>query len=194
MFSGDKEIKAGRSSFAIDNSGNSNALNIDVRGQTKLTSLLNPLLERIVEAYDFDEELEQVELPGVEEKILYNSVKVHAEEIRDSTGYMSLIEELIDHIDDESPNAKKKFLAAIFKNYKKHKKALLIENATDPNDKEAVQILIRANADKLIQSVAQTMLAHAEGEIDAPVELVQTAQELIVGFGFINCRILERPV
>lgn len=194
MSDGAKEIKADNGSIAVVVSGSQNNLNVKIQNSAKLTSLLNPLLEHIVETCDFDEELDQIELPKMEAKISFNAVKVYAQDIRDSAGYMTLIEELIDQIDDENPNAKKRFQAAIHRNYKNHKNALLVNHSVNPSDLGAVQQLICEHADKLIQDVAQTILQRAEGELEAPVELVQAAQELIVGYGFINCKILEPPL
>ncbi len=198
MIGGKKEISANKG-VAIDNSGKGNSVHITVAKATKLTSLLNPILEKIIEEHDRIEKHEarknygSEDILNLETKITFNSVQVHAEELRDSAGYMSLIEELIDSIDDEKPKAKETFLNAIKRNYNNHKKTLLINHATNPQDTDAVQKLICANADKLIQAVAKTILEHAEGDLEHSVEFVQFAQELLVGYGFINCKILEKP-
>lgn len=193
MLDGKKEIKAEKNSAAVDNSGSNNTTNINIFNQSAISSLLNPLLDEIIKEFEFDDNIENEELPPVEEKIEFNSVKVFANEIRDATGYMSLIEEIIDGFDDENPAAKKIFQKAIRKNYEKHRNSLFIKHGLDPADKESTQALICSNADKLIQAVANTILVYAEADLDHPVELVQSAQELIVAYGFINCKILEKP-
>jgi len=193
----DKKIFSSNGGISVDNSGENNNLSLSVTNIGKLSSLLNPLLEKIIEEYDRVETY-QVQDPnenilGIEAKITFNSVKVYAEDLRESAGYMSLIEELIDCIDDQKPRSKESFLKAIKRNYKNHKKNLLIEHGVDPQDTAAVQEIICQNADKLIQAVAKTILDHASNSWGYPVEMVQTAQELIVGYGFINCQILEKP-
>ena len=190
---GDKKNISASDGVAIDNSGSNNTAHVFLRNAVNLPSLLNPLIEKIIEDEHRMERSEDHEIPDVEEKISFNSVKVYAEDLRDSAGYMSVIEDLIDAIDDERPNAKSIFLKAIKRNYDNHKKNLLIEHSVDPTDLEATQMLICSNADKLIQLVSNTILSHANSHLSHSVELVQSAQELIVGYGFINCKILERP-
>lgn len=190
---GDKKNISAHDGFAIDNSGKNNIASVILKSAHKLPSLLNPLIEKIIEEEGRIERNDDYEIPDIEDKISFNSVIVYAEDLRDSAGYMSVIEELIDAVDNERPNAKSTFLKAIKRNYDTHKKALLVEHSTDPADLEATQNLICDNADKLIQLVANTILDHASSHLTYSVELVQSAQELIVGYGFINCKILERP-
>lgn len=185
---------AAGSGVAVNNAGNDNVINI-IQQLSTLPSILNQLLEGIISVYEpqFNDSDEHLASPETEVKISYNSVKIHAEEIREHSGYMSLIDQVIDNIDDENPSAKKTFLWAINQKYKSCRKTLFIENGVDPEDKEHVREIIGIHADRIIESVAKEITASATGSLNFSVELIQAAQELVVCYGFINCRILEKP-
>lgn len=181
---------------AINSSGTNSPINVSFQKTLgSLPSILNPLLDRIITVYEPQyEEVEGVFIdPDIDIKITHNSVRVYAEEIRDQSGYMALIEEVLDNIDNETPKAKDKFLWAINKKYKDCKKRLFIENNIDTSNKKAVREMICANADKIITDVSKDIIKHSVGHIDATIELIEAAQELIVCYGFINCQILEKP-
>jgi len=192
---GDKEISANGGGLAYDGSGIGNSPTFNVNQTGKYKSLLNPLLEKIIDIYDEKPKDSDVdELPSPLEKIEFNDVKVFGEDIKECIDFLSVVEEQIDAIDDEGPGSKNKFLKAINLNYKNHKKELLITNNIDPVKKNDVIRVIRLNADDLIQKVIKTIIGFAEADLHQyPVEDVQGATSLIVCYGFINCKILEKP-
>lgn len=190
-----KEIKAERSSLAYDGSGIGNSPTFNLNHVARFSSLLNPLLERIIENYDLEAEANSVsELPDPDEKLHFNSVRVFSEEIIDCVGFLSLVEEQIDTIDDESPGSKNRFLRSIHQNYKNHRRQLLINERVAIKDKDSVISTIRNNSDHLLQKVTDSILENARVDFHAfPVEDVRDSASLIVCYGFINCKILERP-
>ncbi|SOB58172.1 conserved protein of unknown function [Pseudodesulfovibrio profundus] len=115
-----------------------------------------------------------------------------AEEIRENAGYMVLVEEAINNLDDLTPNAKDTFLWAISQKYSQIRKELFLQNSTDPSDIEARQELISSNADKILHAVSEE-IESTSSQLNYPVELKKVARELIVIYGFINCKILEKP-
>ncbi|MBD5770350.1 hypothetical protein [Marinomonas colpomeniae] len=190
-----KEIKAERGSLAYDGSGINNSPTFNLNHVARFSSLLNPLLERIIENYDPDSETNNSdELPDPDEKLDFNNVRVFSEEIIDCVGFLTLVEEQVDGIDDESPGAKIKFLRAIHQNYKNHRRQLLISESVAIKDKESVISTIRKNSDLLLQQVTDSILDNAIADLHAfPVEDVRDSANLIVCYGFINCKVLERP-
>ncbi|PKG55239.1 hypothetical protein [Shewanella sp. GutDb-MelDb] len=190
------ETQASDNGIAITSTGTESPVSITInKHATSLPSILIPLLDKIISAYQpqYEEIGNTTEIPDVEDKISYNSVKIYADDIRENTGYMALIEGILDSIDDQNPNAKVTFLWAINKKYKGCKRKLFLDNSIDPSDKPKAQEIISANADKIIHQVATTIISSCSGHINAPIELVEAAQELIVCYGFINCQILEKP-
>jgi hypothetical protein len=187
-------VQATNNSISILSKGKDSPVTI-IQQIAHLPSILNPLLEKIIEVYQpqFRDSEELLASPEVEEKILFNSVKIHAGEIRDNCGYMALIEQVLDGIDNENPNAKNTFLWAVNKKYVACKKELFIENNIDPTDKAIVKQIICKNADRIIAKVAKSIIDTANGNLNFSVELIEAAQELIVCYGFINCKILEKP-
>jgi hypothetical protein len=190
-----KEIKAERGSLAYDGSGINNSPTFNLNHVARFSSLLNPLLERIIEKYDPDSETNNSEaLPDPDKKLDFNNVKVFSEEIIDCVGFLTLVEEQVDAIDDESPGAKIKFLRAIHQNYKNHRRQLLISESVSIKDKESVISTIRRNSDLLLQQVTDSILDNARTDLHAfPVEDVRDSANLIVCYGLINCKVLERP-
>jgi ABC-type Zn uptake system ZnuABC Zn-binding protein ZnuA len=190
-----KELSAEDNSIAVDASGIANRTTINISKASKYSSLLNPLLERIISNYHPDSEIEDQDiLPNPDEKIKFNDVKVFSEEIEECVGFLSLVEEQMDIIDDEEPSSKAKFMRAINQKYKEKRKALFIANNIDPNVSADVISIIRANADSIIQDVSDTILGYAEADLHGhAIEEVKDSIRLIVCHGFINCNILEKP-
>jgi len=190
-----KEIKAEVGSLAYDGSGIGNSPTFNLNHVARFSSLLNPLLERIIENYDPDSETNNSdELPDPDEKLDFNRVRVLSEEIIGCVGFLTLVEEQVDAIDDESPGAKSKFLRAIHQNYKNHRSQLLISENVAIKDKKSVILTIRQNSDLLLQQVTDSILDNAITDLHTfPVEDVRDSANLIVCYGFINCKVLERP-
>ena len=190
-----KEIKAVRGGVAYDGSGMCNSPTFNVNQVPKFSSLLNPLLERIIENYDPDAETNgNDELPNTDKKLFFNNVRVYTEVINDCVSFLTLVEEQVDAIDDESPGAKIKFLKAIYQNYETHRLQLLVDEGVTIKDKNAVISTIRQNSDRLLQQVRDSIVDNAIVDLLAfPIEDVRDSAYLIVCYGFINCKILERP-
>lgn len=190
-----KEISAQSGSIAYDGSGIGNSPTFNINHVARFSSLLNPLLEAIIKKYDPSSDTTNThELPDPDEKLDFNKVMVFSEDIEDCIGFLYLVEELIDTIDNQSPGAKNRFLRSINQNYKKHKRQLLIENNVAIKDKEAVIATIRENSDTILQNVITSIIENAETELHAfSIEDVTDSAMLIVCYGFINCKILERP-
>ncbi|MFB2681581.1 hypothetical protein [Shewanella mangrovisoli] len=196
IFPSNSSTTASDQAIAINSSGQNSPVNVSFQKVLgTLPSILNPLLDRIITIYEPQyEAAEGIFIdPDIEIKIRYNCVRVYAEEIRDKSGYMALIEEVLDNIDNETPKAKDKFLWAINKKYKDCKKRLFIEHKIDTSNKDSVKDIICDNADRIITDVSRDIIKHAIGHIDSSIELIEAAQELIVCYGFINCQILEKP-
>ncbi|MBA1196913.1 hypothetical protein G7011_07315 [Pseudomonas plecoglossicida] len=160
-----------------------------------VTSLLNPLLLRIVEGHTPYGDMADIEIeyPEVDEKIEYNNVSIFSEDIIENAGYMELIESLISDIDDEEPGAQRSFLYAINQKYRVAKKALFLSLPERPASPEQKLQAIRLGSDQLILAVSDLIVDVKNGFQDFPVELVEWAKQLIVCYGFINCKILEPP-
>ena len=190
-----KDIKSDRGGLAYDGSGIGNSPTFNLNHVARFSSLLNPLLEKIIENYDPGMEANSVgELPDPDEKLDFNNVRVFSEEIIDCIGFLTLVEEQIDAIDDEAPGAKNKFLRSIHQNYKNHRRQLLIHERVGIKDKDSVISTIRNNSDRLLQQVTDSIIENARIDFHAiPVEDVRDSANLIVCYGFINCKILERP-
>lgn len=195
-FSNGPQVKASQNSLAINNTGTGSPISVTLQQSlNSLPSILNPLLDGIITVYEpqYEEASGLFIDPDIEVKISFNSVRAYAEDIREQSCYMSLIEEVLDNIDNEKPKAKEKFLWAINKKYRDCKKALFIENNTDTSNRNDVLKVISDNADNIINRVSRSIIDNSIGYVSAPIELVEAAQELIVCFGFINCQILEKP-
>lgn len=160
-----------------------------------ISSLLNPLLIKIVSTHTPYDEIPDLEVdyPEVDEKIEYNGVSVYAEIIVDNVGYMELIENLISTIDDEDPGAQKRFLFAIHQKYKTARRELFMRQAERPVTPEQKLNIIRIGSDELILKVAELIVDIKTGFHGVPSELVDWARQLIVCYGFIHCKILEPP-
>lgn len=132
-FSNGSQVKASQNSLAINSTGTGSLISVNLQ-QTlnSLPSILNPLLDEIITVYEpqYEEAGGLFIDPDIEVKISFNSVRAYAEDIREQSCYMSLIEEVLDNIDNEKPKAKEKFLSAINKKYRDCKKALFIEHYT----------------------------------------------------------------
>lgn len=160
-----------------------------------ISSLLNPLLMKIVSTHTPYDEIPDIEMDyrGVDEKIEHNNVSVYSEVIIDNVGYMELIESLISTIDNEEPGAQKRFLYAINQKYKTARRELFMRQAEKPVTEEQKMDVIRIGSDELVLKVSELIVDIKTGFHGVPSELVEWARQLIVCYGFINCKILEPP-
>lgn len=160
-----------------------------------ISSLLNPLLMKIVSTHTPYDEIPDVEIdyPEVDEKIEYNRVSVYSELIIDNVGYMDLIESLISTIDDEDPGAQKRFLYAINQKYKTARRELFMRQAERPASPEQKLNVIRLGSDELVKKVSELIVGTNTVFQGVESELIEWAGQLIVCYGFIHCKILEPP-
>lgn len=181
--------------IAVVNTGPGNVTVSPKVTAAAVTSLLNPLLLRIVEGHTPYGDMADVEIeyPEVDEKIEYNNVSIYSEDIIENAGYMELIESLISAIDDEEPGAQRSFLYAISQKYKVARRDLFLSLPQKPVTPEQKLQAIRFASDELISAVSDLIVDVKTGFQDFPVELVEWARQLIVCYGFINCKILEPP-
>jgi len=193
LFPPNIEAEATKGGVAVINTGNGP---VTIAATTAaISSLLNPLLMKIVSTHTPYDEISDVEIeyPGVDEKIEYNRVSVFSEVIIDNVGYMDLIESLILTFDDEDPGAQKRFLYAIGQKYKTAKRELFMGLADRPVTAEQKLNAIRVGSDELVLKVSELIVDIKTGFPGVPTELIEWARQLIVCYGFINCKILEPP-
>ncbi|MEZ9257445.1 hypothetical protein AB4125_07555 [Vibrio splendidus] len=162
---------------------------------SKMPSVLNPLLEGIIRVYDpIELPPDSLELlPETDLKIQFNSLILYADEVRELVGFMSLIENIIDSIDQQAPGSANRFLWAINKKYRDCKNRLVLNKDIDLTNKDLIHQCICSNADKLFDEVTEELFQTVRTDMDCEIEIMQSAQRLIVCYGFINCKVLERP-
>ncbi|MCD9479349.1 hypothetical protein [Photobacterium phosphoreum] len=188
------DLQASDNGIAVSTAGwNSPVTIIQQIGQ--IPSLLTPLLQGIVDVYEPYSYIPDGPhtSPETETKISYNCVNIYADDIRDSSGLMSMIENIINEIDNNKPNSKDKFLYAIKQKYTSCKNKLLISSNIDLSNPVEIKTIISKNADHLIYSVLEEIFSTVNVDKACSVELLKAAQSLIVCYGFINCKILEDP-
>lgn len=180
--------------IAVSTSGPDSPVTI-VTALSRMPSILSPLLEGIIGVYDPVELLPDSFdiLPETDLKIEFNCLILYAEEIRELVGFMSLVENIIDTIDQQSPGSAARFLWAINKKYRDCKNKLILKTNIDLTNKNNIHQCICANADKLFDEVTEELFLTVRSGMDCEIEIIQSAQRLIVCYGFINCKVLERP-
>ncbi|MDE1356857.1 hypothetical protein L9W73_05985 [Vibrio aestuarianus] len=169
---------------------------VNIIALAKIPSVLTPLLEGILDSYDpiTSEPSDNYEMPPkTEDKMEYNDLKLYSEDIREAAGFMSIVESSITSIESNSANASKRFLWAIQQRYKKVKKAVLLESGLTKFDQDSVIAFVKNNADLLFQRVIEDFREEVHTGKRFEQETIDASIFLIVVYGFINCKILERP-
>lgn len=181
--------------IAVNASGNNNTFNVGSVGRA--TSILSPLLDKIIDSYDslVDESNKPNFLPTPDEKLDFNAVSVFKSNIREAVSFLALVEEAIFVNEEENPGYTNRIQKAIYQKYTKYKSNLLIDNKVSPDDKDAVISLIRGNSDGIIRDISSHICneftaTHMCGKFSEDIEI---CVNFIVCYGFINCKILERP-
>lgn len=181
--------------IAVNASGNNNTFNVGSVGRA--TSILSPLLDKIIDSYDslVDESNKPNSLPTPDEKLDFNAVSVFKSNIREAVSFLALVEEAIFVNEEENPGYTNRIQKAIYQKYTKYKSNLLIDNKVSPDDKDAVISLIRGNSDGIIRDISSHIYneftaTHMCGKFSEDIEM---CVKFIVCYGFINCKILERP-
>lgn len=148
------QVQATDDGISVYTAGKNSPVNI-IKAVECMPSLLSPLLQGIIDVYDpFSDTPEEPHFsPETEKKISYNSVVLYAGEIRDNSGLMSLVENVINEIDSQKPKSKDKFLYSIKQKYNNCRTRLLLENEVDLTNQESIHEAISKNADRLIHNV-----------------------------------------
>ncbi|OBT01604.1 hypothetical protein A9259_20060 [Vibrio cyclitrophicus] len=186
---------ANNGGIAVELSGKNNHL--EVLNAHKVRSALTPLLEKILDTTDpLDLELDNdyIFTEKVELKIDYNCLNVYSELIRENSSFLFIVEEAVEAFDNENPNYRKRFLKSINMKYKEAKRDVMIENNINTKNHIDVISCIKDNSDFLVSSVRNKMFDDSFSNLDFCVESLQMARDMIVCYGFINCKILEVPV
>ncbi|CDT33461.1 conserved hypothetical protein [Vibrio coralliirubri] len=186
---------ANNGGIAVELSGKNNRL--EVLSAHKVRSALTPLLEKILyttDPLDLDLDVEYIFAEKVELKIDYNCLNVYSELIRENSTFLFIVEEAIEAFDNENPNYRKRFLRTIHMKYKEAKREVMIENNINTRNEVDVISCIKNNSDILISSVRNKIFDDSFSNLDFCVESLQMARDMIVCYGFINCKILEVPV
>lgn len=191
---GKTEASSSGCGHAIVTKGANSPVNITVLA--KLPSTLTPLLEGILGSYDpmISEPNHDYEMPPkTEDKMEYNDLKLYSEDIREAAGFMSIVESSITSIESNLANASKRFLWAIQQRYKKVKKTVLLESGLTNFDQDSILAFVKNNADLLFQRVIEDFREEVHTTKQFEQEIIDASIFLIVVYGFINCKILERP-
>ncbi|MEZ8492775.1 hypothetical protein [Vibrio splendidus] len=180
---------------AVTTTGPNSPVSILTTAIPQMTSLLTPLFDRLIQVHKpYYVPTSQNSLPDeTEDKIEFNRLNVLAPEIRDLAGFLTVIENAIDDIDAQEPGSKDQFLWAIHQRYKSIKQRILIENNVDISDANAIHLCISNNADSILLQVTSTLFEGVTLSIPTDVDTLQATQQLVSCYGFINCRILEKP-
>ncbi|CAK1988049.1 ABC-three component systems C-terminal domain-containing protein [Vibrio crassostreae] len=190
---GNTEANTSGYGHAIVTKGSNSPVNINTLA--KIPSALTPLLESILDSYDpvTSEPNGDDMPPKTEDKIDYNDLELYLEDIREATGFMSIVEASITSIESNSANASKKFLWAIEQRYKKVKKSVLLESGLNKFDPGSVLAFVKNNSDLLFLRVIEDLKEEVHTNKNFELETIDASIFLIVVYGFINCKILERP-
>ncbi|EGQ8730638.1 TPA: hypothetical protein NJ348_001092 [Vibrio parahaemolyticus] len=191
---GNTEASTTGAGHAIVTKGNNSPVNI--YALARIPSVLTPLLEGILDSYDpvVSEPNEYYEMPPkTEDKIDHNDLGLYSEDIREAAGFMSIVESSVTAIESHSVDASKRFLWAINERYKKVKKELLLEKGQKKFDKDSVLLFVKENADLIFQRVIDDFKNEVHTSKPFEQETISASIFLIVVYGFINCKILERP-
>ncbi|MGS0695064.1 hypothetical protein [Shewanella sp. 0m-4] len=191
---GNTEASSSGCGHAIVTKGNNSPVNITVLA--KIPSTLTPLLKGILGSYDpmTSEPNEDYEMPPkTEDKMEYNDLKLYSEDIREAAGFMFIVESSITSIESNSANASNRFLWAIQQRYKKVKRTVLLESGLTKFDQDSILAFVKSNADLFFQRVIEDFREEVHTSERFEQEIIDASIFLIVVYGFINCKILERP-
>jgi hypothetical protein len=124
-------------------------------------------------------------------KIEHNNVIRYRQTINDYGNYGAIIDNILESMDNEKPNSKKRFLDSIHRQYKL---ALGLCKRNHPNLNELD--LIRLNSDDIIDIVfdkLKVLFITSDCDYDIMDEDINECIRIIVCKAFIDCKILEPP-
>jgi hypothetical protein len=131
-------------------------------------------------------------LYDVEVKIAYNNVVKYKETIENYGNYGATIDRILEALDNEKPNSKKRFLWNINQIY------LLVLGDVKKNysSDENIEKVVNENSDEIIDAVFDKLkynYLNSFSEIDIMLEDLEICLIIIVCKSFIDCKILEKP-
>ncbi|MCU7786128.1 hypothetical protein [Lelliottia amnigena] len=188
-------VSATDNSYAINNEGSGNVNVAIYQSIAQLPSVLAPLLIKVTEQYipSFDPYSIQEKSPKIETKIFHNRLRHYADDIRLQSEFMGVVEDSLNHIDNEAPGSKGVILWTLNRSYKKIKRDILMELDCDPTDFVRTQEIISGKSDFIFKAVFADVYNFDCSSFGCGRELLIAAQELLICYGFIGCQILEEP-
>lgn len=189
-----KKISSKQNSTAVDGSGLFNRTNIYQLQSSSYSSKINILLESLIEEDDNQIDPPNALTAEADEKLDFNNIGHYREDIEEFSAQLSIVEEKIDAIDGQIPGSKARILKAIHQHYKNQKRELLIEKNICHGDKERTIIEIRKNSDYILNEISKKIIEHAKPDlIDKDIETMREVSNIVLCYGFVNCKILENP-
>ncbi|AWR68735.1 MULTISPECIES: hypothetical protein [Enterobacter cloacae complex] len=188
-------VSATDNSYAINNEGSGNVSVTIYQNIAQLPSVLAPLLIKVTEQYkpSFDPYSIQEKSPRIESKIFHNRLRHYSDDIRLQSEFMGIVEDSLDHLDNESPGAKGVILWTLNRSYKNIKRDILMDFDCDPTDFIKTQKIISDKSDLIFKSVSADVYNFDCSAFGCGRELLIAAQDLLICYGFIGCQILEEP-
>ncbi|KJG19678.1 hypothetical protein UB37_17000 [Photobacterium iliopiscarium] len=188
------QTNASQQGIAVTTTGSHSPVTI-IQAIPQMTSLLTPLFDRLIEVYQpyYVEESDSNLSSETEDKIKFNSLNILANDIRDLAGFLTVIETAIDEIDSQNPGSSKKFLWAINQKYKAVKKQVLIEHKIDARNSIEIHKCISDNSDKILTQVTDSLFESVTLSVICDIDTLKATELLVSCYGFVNCKILEKP-
>lgn len=189
-----KKISSKKNSIAVDGSGLFNRTSIYQLQNSSYSSKINILLESLIEEDDNQIDPPNALTAEADEKLDFNNIGHYREDIEEFSAQLSIVEEKIDTIDGQIPGSKARILKAIHQHYKNQKRDLLIKNNICHDDKERIILEIRKNSDYILNEISKKIIEHARPDfIDKDIETMQEVSNIVLCYGFVNCKIMENP-
>ncbi len=157
----------------------------------KLPSILTDIVNLIANDFKKKETVTSSanKLPDIEVKIDHNKIVAYKSIIHEYTLLNGILFNIYDELESEGTPKKNNILRYIHSKYQEKRGALMVEYGL--NELEVAQKF----SDEILKHFIDTIKLEVanSSNIQAEVELIDTAVRIIVVDGFINCKILERP-
>ena len=195
-----------RNEFKTENSGenqgvivgqNSGNINVSIQKVVKIPSLIATVVKTLGEMFvqdDFSDNIGNLQEYRPDEKIEYNCVVKYKEIIKEFSAYYSICENHLNAYDDSNISGKARILKCVHLWYLQAKGEIIAENIQ--TGKSYIEI-VRKNSDRIIDMVKIKIRDAVMGakEFDTMyVEDIELGIECFTCFGFMECKILERPI
>ena len=196
VFSSDTNINNSGSNKGVIIAHNSGSVNVYGSNCCIISSLLPDIIKALSDICSIEEgDVSAINLEEytVEEKIAYNHVIKHKENIELYAAYWRHCDQYLNELDNIFVGNKKKIMRLIVKIYSEVKGQILLDNRN--SGKEDI-LLIQENADKIIDSVISNIRIHisqANNLSNLGLEDLVLGTTCLVAYFFVECKILERP-